>query len=255
MEPPSPPLPFADVAEFFEFDGSLRDIIAFDTTLASWQQMIDWLLTTDWNVEFGVDDPSKNCVDVLKQWFAGVGPILNLRCVAGNILLVASPSIPEEIEFTVDPQEIGQENYPSLCDFLAKLAQAIGRNVFVTGESYRPSAKLACTPQGDFVRIDRPKAATEASRALASRLNDIGLFNEAQRLTAETIDRLRLAWSEAVPSPAELRWHTDFTREEASALYDFAWHLDPESRPERDPRRLYERLTSVRRVFAPLAER
>jgi len=138
------------VREEFAFDGSWRDIYAFQTDIADWQCMLDAIRSAGYKLVYFRNDqptaiPAKaadtfplpgDCDRRLSVWFSDVLATCHFFTV-------------EEIEFDIDPREVkGQQELDALFEFMRLLAHAINKDVVLTPENMSEIVIFRVRPDG-----------------------------------------------------------------------------------------------------------
>jgi hypothetical protein len=116
--------------QVFEVDGSLRDILVFNTTLADWQKMMDWLRTSSYTLKFrGLEN--ETLPEQVQTIFARNEEILSFMSVdVGEATLNCHFDWEKDIEFDLDPREMASEAVVQrVFDFMAHLGNLIGKQV------------------------------------------------------------------------------------------------------------------------------
>jgi hypothetical protein len=121
----------------FAFDGGWRDVYVFGTDMTAWQQMIDWLRASGYDLSYFRDGQPATLPALATDAFPVEGEcdrLLSVRfCgVLANCHFFTS----EEIEFDIDPREVvGQTELDGLFGFMGCLAEAVGRDVILCPEN------------------------------------------------------------------------------------------------------------------------
>jgi hypothetical protein len=132
-------LKWETVAQEFNFDGTWRDIYVFDTTMADWQRMLDFLRASPYQVQYfrnsrqvefpiqvaGAFPLPDECDRLLSVSFAGVLANCHFFTEA-------------EIEFDIDPRDLkSQVELDALFGFMHRLAVSVGKAVVLTPGNLR----------------------------------------------------------------------------------------------------------------------
>ena len=144
---------WSDVERDFEWDGSLRDIYVFDTTLDDWQRMLERIRQGPHPYCFTVDSETCSMPPEAARIFA----LRNEACVClsltcAGMVLNCHFFGEEQIEFDLDPREVNADRWPALLGFLASLGELLGRDVVLTPENF---------PEGPIVRYDFRRQSAE----------------------------------------------------------------------------------------------
>jgi hypothetical protein len=145
------------VRDFFEWDGSWRDLYVFGTTVDDWDRLLSALRTSPFAVTCGEQVGSTVPMpQSLKAHFEGDGePLMFLSVIIEGITLNAHMFAAEEIEFDLDPREIAAApQFGVLLRFMNFLADTVGKPVVLTPENgpqhpvlvVRPGGRVAMMP-------------------------------------------------------------------------------------------------------------
>lgn len=133
------------VASEFAWDGSLRDMYVFATSLAEWDQFLEALQVWGYATRFSIDgEPA-----VLPQTATDAFEILQramplLQIDLGGITLCCHFFTDEELELDLDPLEIDSpQKLALLTEFMRQLGRTLQRPVVVTPEN-SPEISILC---------------------------------------------------------------------------------------------------------------
>jgi hypothetical protein len=144
------PPPWEDVAEFFEADGSLRDIYVLGSGAEHWDRLLAGLGGAPIDAEFFVD----NDVRPLPRSFQAAAALHNvgaprLEIEIGAIQALCFFFTPEEIEFSFDPRDLRDEHdLYALYDFMSWIGDETQLPVHLTPENGRQHPFLTYNPDG-----------------------------------------------------------------------------------------------------------
>jgi hypothetical protein len=142
------PMEWRQIAPDFAFDGSWRDIYVLDTTLSDWQVVLDMLRQLDPAPIFRVDGVAKAIPDRAEGAFesrASAGALLSVSI--GKAVLNCHFFGVDEIEFDLDPREIGDsDQFERLVAFMRLLGELTGKVVLLTPENFKESPILRYSP-------------------------------------------------------------------------------------------------------------
>jgi hypothetical protein len=140
---------WADVAGYFEPDGSLLDVYVFDVNNSDWQLVLDAVRSQTWRLEYIYDGSARPLPH-------DVGEIFRHRCEASTCLHIwPAPNImvnshffsEDEIEFDFDPGQFhGQDDLDVMCAFVHLIGTALHQLVYVTPENTPDRALLIYDP-------------------------------------------------------------------------------------------------------------
>lgn len=121
--------------EAFEFDGSLRDICALDTTIEDWQRLLEFLSTGPYPVRYLVDDIEHPLNTDAAQIFAQhIRPVLLVE--VQNVLLKSHFFNDEEIEFDISPEDVTDTGKAeAIFGFMSQMGKTLNKDVVLTEES------------------------------------------------------------------------------------------------------------------------
>lgn len=156
-----------DVAKAFEFDGAWLDLVVRGTDLALWQKFLDALRSSRYEFAYLQLDRASGvrCQSPLPERAEDAFPEHGM---ADRLLSVqlAGPLAnchfftPDEIEFDIDPREIGgQDQFDALVAFLQLMANATGKDAVVTPENMTEVVMFRVRPHHRGVQYclnDRP---------------------------------------------------------------------------------------------------
>ncbi len=149
---------WSDVAEYFEFDGSLLDAYVFDVSMADWQHIIDVLRAQAWWLDYTLDGSSLPLPEHVSDIFAArreASATLHIR-PAAEVLINTHFFSDDEIEFDFDPRELqGQDRLDVLCSFLRTVGSALNKPIVVTPENSPDRPLLTYTPSDDRLTATR----------------------------------------------------------------------------------------------------
>ena len=124
----------------FEWDGSWLDIYVMDTSVEDWNRFLSFLhggLTLNFLREGEKTDLPLEWTEELVE----VGHLLELTI--GKTIFSCVHFDLFEIELFIDPREFrSADDYEKLLDFMMQMGNAIGKTVFLGGESSRDRACL-----------------------------------------------------------------------------------------------------------------
>jgi hypothetical protein len=145
-------LEWADVAEIFEFDGSLLDIYVLGTTADDWQRLLDLVRTQTWWFEYSADRSVSSLpedVHVVFRQTQEASCLLHIQPAPG-LHVHAHFFTADEIEFDIDPREIGgQGQLDVLCTFLRTVGTQVGKPIVLTSENGADIPYVTYTPAED----------------------------------------------------------------------------------------------------------
>jgi hypothetical protein len=101
-----------------------------------WQRLVDWIWSRpEWTATYTEDGEAVEMPDVrtVMERFERVSPLLQINI--GRGVIANGYFAPGEIEFDVDPREVGgQDDFALVCDFLRSIGDVVGRRVDVSVE-------------------------------------------------------------------------------------------------------------------------
>jgi hypothetical protein len=120
----------------FEWDGSLRDIYIFKTSLDDWQKLLDYIRACRYTSEYKIDGDAV----ALPERAATIFECENSRSLlsgnVGNLVLYCHFFTVDEIEFDLDPREVKVErDLEELFDFLRRLCRISNKQTVLTPEN------------------------------------------------------------------------------------------------------------------------
>jgi hypothetical protein len=125
------------VSADFEPDGALRDIYVLDATLADWQAVVDRLRTLNPRPKFCIGGEEVALpIDVTELFFRGPDDLCpSLHVPLGSATLNCHFFVDDEIEFDLDPREMGPSLLDPLIEFLKELGTVTAKPVVLTMEN------------------------------------------------------------------------------------------------------------------------
>ena len=139
-----------ELADFFEPDGSLRDIYVKDTTQGDWNKVLRFIKERCQSIRFSVDGKPAPLP-------SGVGSVFVQRATSTPSLSFSVKGIEvachffteAEIEFDIAPEQVNRpEQFSSLLEFMRELAKITGKSVTLTPESLDDSPVLRVDESG-----------------------------------------------------------------------------------------------------------
>lgn len=137
------------VAPDFAFDGSWRDIYVLDTTLSDWQVALDRLRQFEPAPIYRVDGEARAIPDRAEDAFeTRASAVALLSFSIGKAVLNCHFFAVDEIEFDLDPREIGDsDQFETLVGFMGLLGELTGKVVLLTPENFKESPILRYSPE------------------------------------------------------------------------------------------------------------
>jgi hypothetical protein len=157
-----PDLTWDDVAERFEYDGSLLDAYVLDTDAADWQRVIDLVRTHGWRFDYAVEYQSLPLPQHVAEIFAHrrrEAAVTMHIWPAPNIMVNTHFFSEDEVEFDFYPPELqGQQQLDVLCCFLRSIGRQLGKPVRLTPENSPDYPLIIYSPLSDqFTSTTRTK--------------------------------------------------------------------------------------------------
>lgn len=126
--------------EDFEPDGSLRDVVVLQSSVALWQQLFRELPSTGWPYQFERDnEPSDlagfDVVDYLNRAAEGADVSVRLSVQVQSIWFDSFLFTADEIEFSFSPEVVNGASFYAVEQFMLWLADVLGGRVILTMES------------------------------------------------------------------------------------------------------------------------
>lgn len=191
-------LTYQDVEARFEPDGGWRDIYAFQTTDVEWSALLAVLLAGRWHTELRVNDEPSTDIKEAVRTLDSVSDHAGLTVSLPGATLNCQFFTTSQIEFDLDPSEIGPSNFGALCEFISLMSNATARNVFITEESSSESgifARVAATQE--LLLLTRPERSTSLAESLRERLREV--LRPFELLEPQSLGYPR----ESLPDPAD----------------------------------------------------
>jgi hypothetical protein len=133
--------------DYFQWDGSLRDIYVAPATLNDWRVIYPLLLNSPGILysEDGVKQPAPALVESVFAVRASASPMLQI--MVGEASLVFHFFSVEEIECDFDPREIAsQSDLDALLSFVQMLGESISKQVVITEENDHEAPFISYLP-------------------------------------------------------------------------------------------------------------
>ncbi len=120
----------------FEPDGSLRDIYIKGVDISDWQTFIDFLRSTDSDLNYFVEgEPAELPSSIAEVVVSQDHPYL-LTIGLDGVTVNCHFFIPEEIELDIDPREIDSEAKAKVVfRFMSTVGRALNKEVILTPEN------------------------------------------------------------------------------------------------------------------------
>lgn len=155
-----PDLLWDDVKEFFDPDlmGSLPDVRVADTSVETWQVVLDLVRSQGWSCEYSEDGVAvrlPRAADMLARG-ESVDALLRVRPAAGFLVIFRAYEA-GSIDFDVDLRELrDQDGVNLLCRLLRAIGRRLGKPVTLTPESDPFHPVLGFDPAADCVVLLAP---------------------------------------------------------------------------------------------------
>ncbi len=137
---------WTQLKEEFEVDGSLRDVYIEDINLAKWDQFLDFIKLSKYEVEFRHGGNLQSLPDTfssIKNLQDAEPTILSIKLNA-NFCLNCHFFMETEIELDLSPRDVSSEaDFEVLLEFLDKLSSSLGCRVVLTPEDTPEQAILS----------------------------------------------------------------------------------------------------------------
>ena len=140
---------YAQLSQALEPDGSLRDIYVAGTDLDDWRKFLRWI-TQSYPSEYQVDlQPREMPDDTAAIFEEAARASVVLMIFLGPAQINCHFFAPDELELDLDPSQLQEpDGVHLLADFLKRLANLLGREVFLTEESSPDRVHYSYTPDG-----------------------------------------------------------------------------------------------------------
>jgi hypothetical protein len=137
-------------APAFYQDGSLRDICILNTLRHDWANAISFISTQKYKTSFsGAWAQQSPPSDIASLFPTGPDSEFTLLSIDLSGIIVNCHFFTEDqIEFDVNPSDVNSpERLDELFNFMKGLANAVGKDVILTGENEPESPLFRCSPQ------------------------------------------------------------------------------------------------------------
>lgn len=138
------------VRDEFAFDGSWRDVYVLGTDMGDWQRMLDGLRSAGYDLVYLRDGETTDLPTHAEDAFPLEGESDRLLAVHfGGVQANCHFFTPEEIEFDIDPREVGgQAQLDALLGFMWSLATSVGREAILCPENCSEIVIFRVPPDG-----------------------------------------------------------------------------------------------------------
>lgn len=234
-------LTYADVQEAFEPDGSWRDLYAFETTEVEWRKFLKAALESDWPTDLRVNDQATDQIEEAIATLRDTESWASMSIDVSGAILNCNFFTEDEIELDLSPEEISDANLKLLLEFIAMLANATERNIFVTEEGGPWRGIFVHDVEANTANlITRTSESTELSRSVGRSLHVFAsqlrrcrrragaVESEDRRDTivprtfelreADAIAAVNEWKTGAIFRPNRIQWHTHLTEREFLTL-------------------------------------
>jgi hypothetical protein len=132
------------ISPHFQWDGTLRDIYIFGTSVAEWSQVWEILKAEPGHLVFLIDGEQATPPTTVEQIFAlRTGHSVVASYELGKQKLNCHFFTEEEVEISLDPRDVeGIKEVEDLVRFMAALGRATAKEILLTEEN-QPQAILA----------------------------------------------------------------------------------------------------------------
>jgi hypothetical protein len=158
------------------WDGSLRDIYILGVTASHWQQVVDWLHTNPYPIEFYIDNERAPLPRDVSSIFERANEVRAfLEIDVESVFIHCHFFWHKEIEFDIDPRQVDSEQKErGITDFMVALGKLLNKEVILTLENWQEAVLLAYRPEQaeivhNSISIERSET-TELSRGEGLRL-------------------------------------------------------------------------------------
>lgn len=157
---------------FKSYQSGLRDIYIQETSLADWEQLIDFF-NLSYNLNFGEESANQIDKDYVINYLNGntaENENKRLRIELDGVNIHCYFFLKEEIEFDIDPNDIMLfSDFEKLEDFMTAISKVLKKQVTLTGENDPKFPLIKIDFEKDIHRILTNKEA----KALLKRQNSI----------------------------------------------------------------------------------
>ena len=149
---------WAEAAEDFTPDGSLRDVYVLGTDRGDWERVYRFLRER-FPHSFELDNekvPPPETAEELLRLRSTVAPLLRLD--VSGMQVNCHFFCEEEIELDLNPREVTDEaRFGAVIGLLENLGRLVGKRVILTYENAQDAVVLEYDPKGDRVRYCAPR--------------------------------------------------------------------------------------------------
>ena len=123
--------------KFLEYDGALRDILIEKTELNDWKLLYDYLLKSDYKIEYIKDDAKQSLPKNIEMLFEDKDHTHTLSIQEENIILNLHIFFDiSRIEIDVDPRDfVANEQYQIIINFMKNINNILSKKITITYEN------------------------------------------------------------------------------------------------------------------------
>jgi hypothetical protein len=126
----------------FSCDASLRDVYVFDTTIEDWNKMLQLLKRQSYSLSFTSDGEPAFLPSDAADVFNGRSEHTQVLSIdLGGLVLNCHFFGVQEIELDIDPQEVSDQRFQLLSQFLQNLSNELEKPIILTPEN-APTVEL-----------------------------------------------------------------------------------------------------------------
>jgi hypothetical protein len=123
---------------FLEYDGSLRDILIRDTELTDWKLLYEYLMTSDYKIEYKRDGSYQSLTSNFQQLLHDKEHTHVITIQEENIIFNLHFFDVSEIEIDIDPRDfIADDQYKIIIDLMNNVSRILTKEILLTYENCR----------------------------------------------------------------------------------------------------------------------
>lgn len=150
---------WADYKAEFEWDKSWRDLCIPETTVEDWQRLLDYLSTSQYDLDYSVEYEETPLPSDVRNIFELKEEGSGFLCVDVNGIPLNCHFFDEaEIEFDLDPRDVDTESkLDELFEFMTELGRLLEKPVLLTPENTHSTHLFRFDPVSQMIE-HRPQA-------------------------------------------------------------------------------------------------
>lgn len=141
--------------KLFYSDGSLRDIYIFNTSIVDWRNLLKFLDSENWLIEFSKNNDLYTKIPYTAEQifqFRAIGDYVQMSISIRDVKINCYFFEENQIELDIDPREVQSlESGQQIMDFISNLSKALKKEANLTPENSPEDPLVIFKPQDDQV--------------------------------------------------------------------------------------------------------